>query len=284
MIKTKVLGIGDNVCDKYMHSGIMYPGGQALNFSVYAKILGADSSYMGVFGTDDVAKHIIKTLDSLNIDHKRCRQYQGENGYAKISLVNGDRVFLSSNKGGIVNKYPIQLNADDIEYIKHFSLIHTSNNSHLNSQLPILKEIGIPISYDFSCCWKQKEFLLEVAPYITFAFLSCGSIQQDEIEKICRNIFSYGCKLVIATRGKLGSVVYNGKNFFFQNSKFVEPIDTLGAGDSYATAFLLSIIENIKNSNYDDGSIKKAMEHGADFASKICMTQGAFGHGIPFKE
>lgn len=33
----RVIGIGDNVCDKYYPSKIMYPGGQAMNFSVYAK-------------------------------------------------------------------------------------------------------------------------------------------------------------------------------------------------------------------------------------------------------
>lgn len=27
----KVLGIGDNVCDVYVHQKRMYPGGQALN-------------------------------------------------------------------------------------------------------------------------------------------------------------------------------------------------------------------------------------------------------------
>lgn len=43
----KVIGIGDNVCDKYIHLKTMFPGGQALNFSVYAKQLGADVSYMG---------------------------------------------------------------------------------------------------------------------------------------------------------------------------------------------------------------------------------------------
>ena len=48
----KVIGIGDNVCDKYEHLSMMFPGGQALNFSVYAKMLGAESSYMGVFGDD----------------------------------------------------------------------------------------------------------------------------------------------------------------------------------------------------------------------------------------
>ena len=41
-MKTKVIGIGDNVCDKYYPAKIMYPGGQAMNFSVYAKMLGAE--------------------------------------------------------------------------------------------------------------------------------------------------------------------------------------------------------------------------------------------------
>ncbi len=33
-----VLGIGDNVVDKYLHSGIMYPGGNALNFFCLCEI------------------------------------------------------------------------------------------------------------------------------------------------------------------------------------------------------------------------------------------------------
>ena len=70
----KVIGIGDNVCDKYIHLKTMFPGGQALNFSVYAKQLGADASYMGVFGTDQEAAHVVWTLDELGIEHGRCRQ------------------------------------------------------------------------------------------------------------------------------------------------------------------------------------------------------------------
>ena len=31
----KMIGIGDNVCDKYRTLGTMFPGGQALNVSVY---------------------------------------------------------------------------------------------------------------------------------------------------------------------------------------------------------------------------------------------------------
>ena len=63
----RVIGIGDNVCDKYVHLKTMFPGGQALNFAVYAKMLGADASYMGVFGRDEVADHVIATLDELQV-------------------------------------------------------------------------------------------------------------------------------------------------------------------------------------------------------------------------
>ena len=102
----KVIGIGDNVCDKYEHLKTMFPGGQALNFTVYAKMLGAESSYMGVFGTDEVAEHVIRTLDEIGVEHGHCRQYEGENGCARVTLVDGDRVFLGSNRGGVLKAAP----------------------------------------------------------------------------------------------------------------------------------------------------------------------------------
>ncbi len=68
----------------------------------------------------------------------------------------------------------------------------------------------------------------------------------------------------------------------------VEAVDTLGAGDSFATAFLLSFLESrkkygiqMKESIYEK-EIRKALEAGAEFSSKTCMVQGAFGHGKSF--
>lgn len=95
----KVLGLGDNVCDVYLHTGTMYPGGQALNFTVYASQLGAQADYMGVFGRDAVADHIQSVLDAKGVGRSHCRQYPGENGFARVTLVDGDRVFKGSNRG-----------------------------------------------------------------------------------------------------------------------------------------------------------------------------------------
>lgn len=93
-----VLGIGDNVVDKYLHSGIMYPGGNALNFAVYAKLAGIPSAFMGAFGNDDAAQHVQNVLHQLQIDISHSRHYTGENGYACIRLSHGDRQFVASNK------------------------------------------------------------------------------------------------------------------------------------------------------------------------------------------
>ena len=53
-------------------------------------------------------------------------------------------------------------------------------------------------------------------------------------------------------------------------------MDTLGAGDSFATAFLLELLKG--------GTIEDAMQAGSEFAAKTCMVHGAFGHGISFEE
>ena len=176
----RVIGIGDNVCDKYVHQSTMYPGGQALNFAVYARMLGVESAYLGVFGSDEVAAHVRQTLDRRGVDRSRCRQYEGENGCARVSLVNGDRVFLGSNRGGVLREHPLELDGEDLAYIGGFDLCHTTNNSYMDEQLPRLREAGVPVSYDFSGQWTDEARVERVAPHVDYAFLSCGSVSLEQ--------------------------------------------------------------------------------------------------------
>ena len=74
--------------------------------------------------------------------------------------------------------------------------------------------------------------------------------------------------MVIATRGSYGAVLFDGTQFYEQPPHLVEAVDTLGAGDSFATAFLLSFLESrkkygiqMKESIYEK-EIRKALEAG----------------------
>ncbi|MTI54468.1 fructoselysine 6-kinase [Geosporobacter ferrireducens] len=288
----KVVGIGDNVCDIYIHSNRMYPGGQALNFAVYAKSLGADASYIGVFGKDEVAEHIIHTLDLLEVDHRYSRQYEGENGYAVVKLIDGDRVFIKSNRGGIAKEKPIVLNNEDMEYIKDFDLVHTSNNSYFNDQLDSVYSAGIPISYDFSYKWQDWDVTKKICPYLSYAFLSCGEKSDDETKSICKTIHDLGCKTVVATMGSRGAWLYDGDLMIYQKPLMVEAVDTLGAGDSFAAGFLINylyikknVIEKVEEKAADkEKTYKYALNQAAEFAAKSCLVKGAFGHGISIPE
>lgn len=64
----KVLGLGDNVVDKYMHIHTMYPGGNALNIAVTAQIMGAQAAYLGVFGDDDAGMHVYDTIRKMGVN------------------------------------------------------------------------------------------------------------------------------------------------------------------------------------------------------------------------
>jgi sugar/nucleoside kinase (ribokinase family) len=284
----KIIAIGDNVCDKYLSRGKMYPGGQCVNTCVYVTMNGAKAAYLGKYGDDEVAECVHKTLEKIGIDDSHSRHFQGENGFALVTLKNSDRVFLGSNKGGIAKEYAFDFDEDDFAYIKDFQLIYTNLNSYIEDNLSELKNTGVPIAYDFSMRWTD-EYLEKVCPYVTVAILSCAHLTPEKREEEMRKVQSYGVKVVLGTVGEDGSYVLYKDQIFFANAVHAEDvIDTMGAGDSYFSAFLCSLLDTSKSGqiveeddvNMED-RLKSAMDQGAAFAAKICALEGAFGYGVP---
>ena len=269
----KVLGLGDNVCDVYLHTNTMYPGGQAVNFAVFAKTLGASADFMGVFGQDAVAEHVQRALDEKGVGRSHCRSYPGENGFARVTLVDGDRVFKGSNRGGVLQQHPIHLDEDDLKYAAGFDLIHTTNNGFTDGLLPALHELPGLVSYDFSYRWNEEDRVERVCPYIDFAFLSCSDLDDAATEALCRRLNAKGCGVVVATRGSKGATVFDGTKFYRQLPHLVEPVDTMGAGDSFIAGFLTRRI-------LGDG-MEDALRFAATAAANTCKFHGGFGYPHP---
>ena len=75
MYDVSVIGFGDNVVDIYTHLNRQYPGGNCVNFAVYSKMFGAKRcAYMGYFGTDENADHVIEALKSEKIETIKCKK------------------------------------------------------------------------------------------------------------------------------------------------------------------------------------------------------------------
>jgi sugar/nucleoside kinase (ribokinase family) len=283
-----ILGLGDNVCDIYLHTKMMYPGGQALNVAVFSARLGAHAEYLGVFGTDDAARHIKGTLDALKVPYPRSREYGGENGYAKVTVVEGDRIFRGSNRGGPIQDHPIVLDEEDLGYIGEFDVVHTTNNSFLDAELPKLAALPCVVSYDFSFRWDEDDRLERVCPFIDIGFLSCGGAGRERAEEICRRIRQRGCATAVATMGKEGALLFDGENLLCRPTDPQPALDTLGAGDGFAAALLVAAVGGRKKNPSrwtKDAALRKevytgALAKAAAFATEVCMVSGAFGRGI----
>lgn len=289
----KALGIGDNVCDIYIHTNLMYPGGQAFNFAANAKILGAESAFIGVHGDDAAGRYIIETMKKRKIDYSHTRIYQREeNGFACVTLVDGDRVFIGSNKGGVLKRRPIQLTEDDLEYIAEFDIVHMSNNGFTDSELPKLKHRGPLVSYDFSYRWNEEERIDRVCPNVNFAFASCSELNDEKIWDLLYKMHIKGCGVAIGTRGSDGAFVFDGKKQYRQLPKLVKPVDTMGAGDGFATAVMVAVAESLcglektiwEQADFRASVLPEALKTAATFSAQCCLIHGGSGDGIKIPE
>ncbi|ATA25967.1 ribokinase [Brenneria goodwinii] len=266
----KVLGIGDNVVDRYTHTHIRYPGGNALNFSVYAEMLGAQAAYLGVFGDDDNGSHVQRALAARNIDTSHCRVAAGENGYADLTIKQGERIFLGSNAGGIRQRISMDFAVTDIAWLSQFALLHTGAYSYLDKQLPALSVLPGRLSYDFSDDF-DVEAALALCPLLDYAFFSCAERSLEETRRILLDAHRQGSRYAIATRGAQGAVLFDGQHWLEQPPQQVAARDTLGAGDAFITAFLLAHLAG--------RSLSDSLKNAAAFAAQICLLDGAFGEG-----
>lgn len=288
--KKAILAIGDNVCDKYLSRGKMYPGGQCVNTCAYVAMHGMKAAYIGKFGNDAVALCVQNTLKKLNVDFSHSKHFEGENGFACITLVNGDRTFIGTNHGGVAQNHAYGFTQDDWKYIRNFALIYTNLNAYLEDELPQVAAQGVPIAFDFSNRWTD-EYLTRICPFIKIAIMSCAhladSARNIEMEKVAK----FGVPLVLGTVGEAGSyLLYQGKTYYTEAVSAENVFDTMGAGDSYFATFLCSLLQAgvldqiLKNRNSDfSRELCEAMREGARFAAKICCTEGAFGYGEPIQ-
>ncbi|MEH7076868.1 PfkB family carbohydrate kinase [Neobacillus drentensis] len=267
----KIIGIGDSVVDVYQDRNEMFPGGNALNVAVLSKQNGAESAaYLGIVGTDVEGDHILDSLNKISVDCSHVRRAVGESGKAYVDLnAEGDRIFIKSNKGGVQAKLKLNLAADDYEYIKAFDVVHTSIYSHLDEELPQLKQF-LPVSYDFSNHF-TNQLLEKVCPHIQFAFISGSDLSEAEIEEIFLKIHDLGTPYIIITRGSKGVVMsYNNKRYK-QGIEEANVIDTLGAGDSFIAGFLTN--------HFNGFTIEESLLAAAKIAARTCEVNGAFGLG-----
>lgn len=157
-----------------------------------------------------------------------------------------------------------------MDWLNDFSLIHTSSYSYIDAQLPALATLSGWLSYDFSDDFVIAQ-ALPLCRWLDAAFFSCAGWSLVETRELLVQAVQAGSGLAVATRGEQGALLFDGKDWYQQEPETVTPVDTLGAGDAFITAFLLHLRQH--------GNITAALQAAAHFAARICLVDGAFGEG-----
>jgi fructoselysine 6-kinase len=259
----RIVAIGDNCLDWYLDRHKVYPGGNAVNVAVFAHRLGADTAYIGQFGTDRAGDIMIAALAAEGVAIDRIRRVPGRSGYATIRNIDGERVFQGSSNG-VVAFEPVQ---EDLDTLATADLIHTGDSSFLDAHLAEFAALA-PVSFDFST--QPDEVCVPGLPHVTIASFSRPDLAAADIPAFIAWVHGHGPEQVHVTQGVAGSWVSRGDGIHHEPSVPTAVLDTLGAGDSFISAMLIGRLQG--------KPLEEAAATAARFAAAACTGYGAFGY------
>ncbi|MET9515589.1 PfkB family carbohydrate kinase [Streptomyces sp. NPDC002994] len=285
----RVLGFGDNIVDRFVDRGIDYPGGNSVNVAVYARRLGLEAAYLGVFGDDGLGRFLRESVVAQDVAVDHCVVRTGETGLSTLRVDDGDRVFLGWNGGGVTVREPLALDSELLAYVASFDLVHSSVYSRSESELPKLGGLGPLLSFDLSSDdeFRTPAYLDRVCPYADLVLLSCSHLDETATQALLAEVVERGARLALATRGVDGAIAHDGRTTVAAPARRVGAaralVDTMGCGDAFLTGFAVSLLRG----GWSPGTpperhlIERALHDGAGTAHAQCFVEGAFGHGRP---
>lgn len=263
----RILALGDNVVDCYSDENVMYPGGNALNHAVFARRFGAETAYAGAVADDPAGRTIRRSLIDLGVDVSLLRVLPGRTAFCVISNQQGERVFLGANLGvSIIAPAP-----EDLARMAEVDAVHTGRSSHLDAWLPRIAQLT-RLSYDFATA-HEADRIAGVAPYCYLASFSGSDLSPEQAGALARQARAAGAQHVLVTRGEQGALLLGPKGEAVQPAAMVQPVDTLGAGDTFIARTLVGLLQG--------EAPDQLLAAAAEAAAQTCLSRGAFGYGAP---
>jgi sugar/nucleoside kinase (ribokinase family) len=174
------------------------------------------------------------------------------------------------------------LDAAALQTIARQQFVHTSCFSYLDDRLADLQAAAPLLGYDISTRWTDAERLARVANAADIVVLSLGERRREQGAVLADALMEHGCQLAIMTMGADGALLWNPAiGFVHIPAEPVQIVDTLGAGDAFATAAILSLLAHgwRRGMTVKEKVLLTAGRFAAGIAAAVCCLDGAFGHG-----
>lgn len=277
----KLLGLGDNVVDCYLNTGECYPGGNAVNVAAHASMLGIQGCYLGNLGDDEMGDILMDAMSGAGVDYSRCRRIAGTTTKrCNYIVTDGERSFQGIDLGAQWSG-PLVLGEEDLQYIREFDGVHCCCNAKMEDEIKKLSDIPGVLTYDFGEKekYRNEDYMKKVCGYLDMALFSCPPMTVEQCRMFCEPYHRMGTLYVMITMGHAGQLVSDGEHIYRGNAKKIKAVDTMGAGDSFFAAFVVSLLKAgwKKSRLMEKEPVENALVFAAEYSAANCMKEGGFG-------
>lgn len=232
-------------------------GGDALNESTIITRLGHKVGLMSCIGVDVPGWFVIDHCKANNIDTTYIKQDPDKVTSINVGLVaeDGERTFITNRQGSLWKFCYEDLDMSALKNAKILSFASIFNNPLFDNKALVsvfskAKEEGMTICADMvSPRLNEKlEDIREALGYVDYFFPNfeeaCGLTGETEEDKVADVLYGCGVKNVIMKIGKRGCYIRNASgSMIVPACKGVTAIDTIGAGDNFASGFISALLE-----------------------------------------
>lgn len=263
-------------------------GGSAANTLSIASLLGAKAYFIGKVGDDEFGKIFIEQSNKDNLIFYNCDYHKTNiQGTASCNILitpDSQRTMLT-DLGCASQIYEEDIKKEffenkDIFYIEGYMWDSINAKSSIKKGIKLAKENNVEISFTLSdsfCVARHKEEFKDLIINdvdLIFAnedeIRSLLSLNNEDVEELnilkLLNIEKTN-KIIVVTRGERGCLIYHKDKIVKCEARKVCAIDSTGAGDAFAAAFIYAYLKKM--------NLNEAGQYANKIAAKMVEIIGA---------
>jgi sugar/nucleoside kinase (ribokinase family) len=262
------------------------PGGSSANTLKGIALLGGHVIFCGTIGKDDHGEIYEQEIENIGVNSKLTKVDQNLTGHAVTFITPDSERTFSTHLGAAIHLRPEHVLEEDIKksqvlHLEGYQLEGNGKETVMHAA-KIAKKYNTLISIDLAdpgLIRRNKELLTKfVGEYVDIVFMNEMEAKEftGKEEKEALSEASKLSQITIVKLGASGSLISHQGEVFNFSAESASPVDTTGAGDSYAAGFLYGLTHN--------WPINKAGKLGSILAARVIEQKGAGMKDIKAKE
>lgn len=246
-------------------------GGDAINEATIITRLGHKVGLMSCIGVDVPGSFVLSHCKNNGIDTRYIKQDPSVDTSINVGLVaeDGERTFITNRQGSLWKFKYEDLDMTGLKDAKFLSFASIFNNPLFDEKALIsifskAKEQGMTICADMVTprLGETLEDIKKALSYVDYFFPNYEEAKEmtgkETVEEIADVFLSYGVKCPIIKVGKKGAYIKTAnESMLVPGYKHSNCIDTIGAGDNFASGFISALVEG------------KSLRECAEFANAV---------------